>query len=162
MNDMINKSFNELGEWAGKLGLHPVSQPSLNCDTIASIDYKSLQTMELTDFEELINRISSYNIYVKSQKASIEAQIEIIGSELSKTLYLETNNLPDSYRYKSPDERVAVVRTTNREIDETSRKLSILKGQFARIKDMPFAIDKKIEILRSILSRRIANECSKH
>jgi len=161
VQEVINNSFKEVGDWSNKLGLHPINMPILTCEEIANINNKSLELMSFADFEDFLNRLASYNIYIKAQKGSIEAQIEIIQFELDKVLFLETNNLGNDYRYKSIDEKIAVVRTIKPDIDNQGRRLTILKAQLFKIKDMPFAIDKKIEMLRIKYTRRMASEKSR-
>ena len=102
-----------------------------------------------------MDKIASYNLYLKSQKGSLEAQIAITKSELDKALHSAINELGADYRYKTADEKIALVRTIHPKIDEAYRKLCLLQAKFARLRDIPYAIDKKLELLRLKYNRRI-------
>ena len=68
---------------------------------------------------------------------------------------METINLGEDYRYKNADEKAAVVRTIHPQIDEMYRKLTTLQAKLMRIRDIPYAIDKKLELLKLKYNRRI-------
>lgn len=147
--------IDSINDWATKIGIYPMTMPAMSCEQIITLDFKSTQIMPLEQLEEIIDKIVSYNIYIKAQKGIIESQIEVLKTDVDKLLYLETNNLGDEYKYKNIDEKKAIVRTANVKIDEQYKELIKLKCKFMKIKDIPYGIDKKIEMLKMIYSRRI-------
>lgn len=152
--------YQEISDWVSKNGLYPVKYTGLTCEEIANIDYKYLQNISLEQFEEILSKFTSYVIYLKSIKSSIEIQVQITSSDLNKRMYIETNNLGPDYKYKNIEEKIAIVRTSNEDIDNLFNSLNILKAKFIKIKDIPYSIEKKIEILKLIYHRRLSDERS--
>jgi hypothetical protein len=154
MNKIIQESFQEISDWSSKTGLYPISDPVLTCDYITSITSGDINAMSLDEIEELMLKVSSYNVYLKSQKASTEAQIYIIENELNRILYFEISNLGPEFKFKSLNEKDSIVQITHPEISDLKRKLSLLKAKLFRIKDVPFAIDKKLELIKLKYQRK--------
>lgn len=150
----MDKTFKEMKDWSIKLGLHSVKDPVFTCEEITDLYVDSLNSITLDQLEDLMLRISSYNIYLKSRKGSLEAQIAIIKHELNKKLFLMTNNLGSDYKFKTIDEKDAIVQSMYPDIAEQKRQLSLLQAKLLRIKDIPYAIDKKLELIKLTYQRR--------
>jgi len=154
----MEEIISEITNWVKSTGIHPVNKNTISCDEIAQIDVESFISMPIEKIEQLMNKIVSYNIYVRSQKASLECQIEILTPEVNKQLYSAVSNLSEDCRFKKIEEKIAIVRNENKDIDDRYKDLIILKAKLARIKDIPYAIDRKIDILKMAYQRAICRQ----
>lgn len=154
----IQDDIKELREWTEDKGIFMVTGPQIDLKKILETDYKSLQLMPIEEVEELIDKIVSYNIFIRSNKDNIEAQIEVVSATLEKEIAIETNKLDSDYKFKTKEEKKSIVRVIRPDIDSRCKELTILKAKLMRIKDIPYGIDKKIDILKSIYNRRLQSE----
>jgi hypothetical protein len=159
MTEKIDKSIEEIHDWTKENGLYPLKSPELDCNYITSITATELEKMPLEELEELMLKMASYNLFLKSLKGSIEAEIIITEADLRKDLYLQTNNLStEPGQFKTNNEKEAIVFTMDSDLNELHRHLIVLKGQLSRMKDLPFAVDTKLNIVKLKYQRRKANE----
>ncbi len=152
---MVESVFNDIKSWVHNVGLSVNNKHQLTSDYISSLMCEDFNKLDMEDFEELMLKISSYNIYLKSVKGSLEAQIQIISDQLKRKLWLAANNLGVDYKFKSTDEKRAVVLASNKEISNLQYNLSTVKAKFLKIKDIPFAIDKKLVVIKLKYHRRL-------
>ena len=156
---MISEIYKEVAEDLSKLGVEPGGEFKLTYNEIMNLGAQALEEIDIAAFEELLERISSYNIFLKSQKGSLEAQIVVLDSELRRNLYLETQNVDprNGSSWLTKEEKESLILTGNEVVKDLYRKSLVLKAKIAKIKDIPFAIDKKLELLKLKYRRRCQN-----
>lgn len=155
MSQSLDNFTQKISKWVTENGIYPIKYSCLSCNDIINIDTKFLHTATLEEIEDLINKFSSYVIYLKSVKSSIEVQIQIIDSELNNDIFKIVSSLGSDYQYKSIGEKISTIKSMYPEIDKRSFELNILKAKLLKIKDMPYSIEKKIDIFKMIYNRRI-------
>ena len=155
----LNDKFAEIGNKLSAMGVGPVKDPQLTVNEIIEIGGEYLETLEIEVLEELLQRIASYNIFLKSQRGAIEAQIAIVEPELRRLLYLHTQTI--TTKFISRDEKEALIISQNPQIATLSDRLNKLKAQAVRIRDLPLAIDKKLDLIRFKYQRKLGerNDC---
>ena len=153
---MISEIYKEVAEDLSKLGVEPGGEFKLTYNEIMNLGAQALEEIDIAAFEELLERISSYNIFLKSQKGSLEAQLVVLDSELRRTLYLETQNVDprNGLTWLTKEEKESLILSGNEVVKDLYRKSLVLKAKIAKIKDIPFAIDKKLELLKLKYRRR--------
>lgn len=142
---IINEVFAEMAGDLAKLGVHVAQDPGITVNEILEIG----NDLELDEIEELLTLLTSYNIFLKSQKGSYSAQLTIKQGELKRRLYLETQNMPkqsDNGTYLTKEEKESMVLSSK--LNQLHHDVLRLRALFDRIKDIPYAIDKKIDLLK--------------
>ena len=155
MNQYLDNFKQKISSWVTENGIYPMKYTSLSCNDIINIDTKFLHNTTLEEIEDLINKFSSYSMYLKSVKSSIEVQIQIIDSELNSDIFKIVGSLGSDYQYKSIGEKISAIKSMYPEIDKRSFELNVLKAKLLKIKDVPYSIEKKIDIFKMIYNRRI-------
>lgn len=138
----VNESFAQIGSKLKELGIEAAKDPGLTVNEIIELSQDD-------DIETLLSKLISYNLYLKSQKGSYEAQLVIKEAELKRRLYLATQNMPKlspNGSFYSKDEKEAFV--VSSDLCSLNEEVLRIKAILARIKDLPYAIDKKIVFLQ--------------
>jgi hypothetical protein len=156
----VNKYFGPIAEIMKGLGISPPQQPEVTLDEMLEQDI-DLDTIELPIFEAYLQDIASYNLYLKSQKGSYEAKLRILRSEYDRELGLQTRAGPqssDGGGWLTKEEKEAAALAMQPDLAELRDKILVLDGVLTKIKDLPWAIDKKLDLLRLKLQRRVKEE----
>lgn len=121
--------------------------------TSNSVEFEEIS---LVAFEEWMERVLSYNLYLKAQKGSIEAQLVVLESEYSRLMGLETQTVerPKDGSFLSKEEKEASALLQSDKLVDLRDKIVMAKAKLSKIKDIPFAIDKKIDMLKMKYRRR--------
>lgn len=140
----INELFKNIAHNMKEAGVDPPKDPVLTVNQIIETCSDDIDPIE---FEHLLDKTISYNIYLKSRKGSLEAQLIIKEAEFKRLLYLETQNLPrinEQGSYLTKEEKESLV--ISGRLNGLYKEVQQLKAEFLRIKDVPYAIDRKIEL----------------
>lgn len=153
----VSEIFKQIAGGLEAIGVSPTNSFDISYKDILELGSEALEELSLTAFEELLERISSYNIFLKSQKGSLEAQAVVIEAEVRRILHLETQKLEQRRGevWLTKEEKEALVLEGNREVRNLHERALVLKGQILKIKDLPFAIDKKLDILKMRYRRKV-------
>ena len=157
---MSNKYFGQVADIMKGLGISPPAAPEVTFDEILSTDV-DLDTIPLEELEQYLLEISAYNIFLKSQKGSFEAKLKILGAEYSHHMAVQTRAGPQNSEgggWLSKEEKEAAALQTCDGLAEMREKVLVLEGTIAKIKDLPWSIDKKLDLLTIKLRRRIKLE----
>jgi hypothetical protein len=156
----VDKYFGPIAEIVKNLGISPPQKPEVTLDEMLEQDI-DLDTIELSIFEAYLEDISSYNLYLKSQKGSYEAKLRILKSEYDRLLGLQTRAGPqssDGGGWLTKEEKEAAALAMQPDLAALRDKILILEGVWIKIKDLPWAIDKKLDLLKLKLQRRVKEE----
>lgn len=143
--------YEQIKEWGQKVGINPVTKPKIDLDTISKY-CKNVREVELEELEDIIAKASSYNIYLKSLKCALVAQISIISSKLNQKIYVETNEMD---KFTPKEEKVAIVLSTFKEMRQMQDELDETRMKYLRIKDLPGAIDIAISNMKMVYGRKL-------
>lgn len=150
----IKESFIEISKKLDEMGVPVAKDPVVTVNEIIEISNE----LDIITIEDLLNRLTAYNIYLKSQRGSYEAQLIIKEGELKRLLYLETQSLPKESpqgSFFSKEEKESLILSSK--LQNLHEEVLKLKAIVARIRDIPFAIDKKIDLLK-MRYRRLASD----
>ncbi len=157
---MSNRHFAPIAEIMKGLGISPPSAPEVTFDDILSVAI-DLDEIPLEELEQYLQEIAAYNIFLKSQKGSFDAKLRILKSEYDHNLAVQTRAGPQSSNgggWLTKDEKESAALEMCDGLFEMRDKILILDGALAKIKDLPYAIDKKLDLLTIKLRRRIKLE----
>lgn len=150
--------YEQIADGLNKIGVDNFARATdaFNVSEIVTSESADLEDIPLPEFEDLLDKILSYNIYLKSQKGSIEAQLVVLESEYSRLMGLETQTVerPRDGGFLSKEEKEASALLQKTILVELRDKIVVAKAKLFKIKDLPFAIDKKIDILKLKYRRR--------
>ena len=135
----------KIDHWQKSIGISLNGNVEFNCDAVLNIMQGDIAQQ---DIEAIIFKLSSYNFFLKSQKADIEAKLELINNFLSRELYTQTANLGDEFQYKTHNEKIAIVRKANPKINRAINRKTLLSAKLNKIKDIPYTIDIFIDVLK--------------
>lgn len=154
VNDYYRQIANDLGEI--KIDILGVEAASSLSKILLAGSSNEFEELGLAEFEDWMEKALSYNIYLKSQKGSIEAKIIILEGEYSRLLGLETQTIerPRDGGFLSKEEKEASALLRSDTLVDLRDKLLVAKAKLAKIKDLPFAIDKKINMMQFKYKRR--------
>lgn len=142
----LDKVYNNIREYTEKIGIHPMSDPGINCELISCFDSEEEGLPDLDAIELFLAKMASYNMYLKSLKGSLEAQVLLHEAEFNRVLALQTQNI--TKQFMTAEEKKALALSQNSELLTLNTTLLTTRAKFIKLKDIPFAIDKKIELLK--------------
>lgn len=157
---MSNRIFGPVAEMMKGLGIEPPRPPEVTLDELLEQDI-DLDSIELPLFEAYMQDIASYNLFLKSQKGSFEAKLKVLQSDYDRQLGLQTRAGPQSSNgggWLTKEEKEAAALASNPDLAELRDKILVLEAAVLKIKDLPWAIDKKMDLLTIKLRRRIKEE----
>lgn len=142
----------QIKDWSTSVGLYPLNKPSLTVEQITQAvgNSKNLSAEELLD---IITQATAYNIYLKTIKGTVLAQVSAAESIFKKRMYLETQRVEN--KFLKIEEKEAQVFASVAEVVELDRQLLLLRMKYAKIKDIPLAIDNAIENMKMAYTRKI-------
>lgn len=141
--------------WINKTGLKSTHEPASNIDNLLSITVNGLDKLANSEIDDLLLKITSYNLYLKSEKGSILAYISIMEDKRNRMLYSETQKVDTGNKYLSKEEREAIVLSLHPEVAKLNNKLVLLRAKYSKIKDIVHGIDTIIQVIRMYYNRRI-------
>lgn len=157
---MSKEHFQQVADIMKGLGISPPTAPEVTLDDIAEggVD---LDSIPLEEYEQYLQEIAAYNIFLKSQKGSYDAKLRILKAEYDRELGLQTRAGPQSSNgggWLTKEEKEAAALSQNPNLMQLRDKVLVLEATLAKIKDLPYAIDKKLDLLTMKLRRRIRME----
>jgi len=140
-----------------------ISRPALGDTTLddivdCEIDFDDI---ELEAFEDHLMKLSSYNVFLKSQRGSFEAKLRILEAEYSRLMGLETHSGPQSSNgggWLTGVEKESYALSNRADLRSYKEEIVALQAKLAKMKDIPYAVDKHIDLLTIKLRRRIKIE----
>lgn len=157
---MSNHYFGQVADIMRGLGISPPTAPAVTFDDIVNAEV-DLDTIPLEEYEQYLQEIAAYNIFLKSQKGSYDAKLRILRAEYDRELGLQTRAGPQSHNnggWLTREEKEAAALATDSNLMNLREKVLVLEASLAKIKDLPYAIDKKLDLLTLKLRRRIKEE----
>jgi hypothetical protein len=142
-------------QFSDSLHVYPVPDPGVSCEEILTANYNK---MDLSALEDFMLRITSFLVFLNTQKDSLGAQIKILSHELNQKVYLGTQRLGEQGKYKCIDEKIALVLEAFPDVMTKSQQLSLLEAKFQRVANIPFSISKHLEIIKAKYYRRLNEE----
>lgn len=148
----------EIKEWSLKVGLFVMNKPTLTVKQIIEAVSKS-KTLTAEELLDIISQASAYNIYLKTLKGTILAQVTAAESAFKRRMYLETQRVEN--KFLKIEEKEAQVSASLKDVAELENNLLLLRMKYSKIKDIPLAIDNAIENMKMAYARKIneANKC---
>lgn len=148
----INEIINSIDTELKKLGIEAVENTSL-------ISTKEIYTLkenleDINNLEELINKLTNYNAFLRYKKALYESKFLILESEFNRKLYAKTRELStlEENRFLVKEEKYALALNL---LKKDYENFIFAKSLLTRIKDVPYIIEKKIEFLRAKYYRMV-------
>jgi len=147
----------ELKEWSGQLGLSPVGQHQVpDVDFAVSFGLAGLEELSLEDLDAAMARLSSYLIYLSSQKGAIMARLSLMESVFNQHLNSVTEKmLGEGNKWRTYPERRALAIRMDSRLQQLEAKVIKLRAQSEKLRDLPHSIEVKVNILKSIYQRRV-------
>jgi hypothetical protein len=110
---------------------------------------------DVNNLGEVIDKVSSYLVYLSAQQAKTAAALTVCDANLSQDLDTATERLytPDSY--KTYGERRALALKMDKKLRKLYFKVTELKAKLKRIDGVPRAVEAKLLVLRKIYERRV-------
>ena len=149
-NDYLSEAAKELLD----IGISQTKQHPLNCNDIIAT-YENFVSMSLDELESFMMKVASYNTFLKSQKGRIEAISNVLSKELERKVALKTQSID---KIMTKEEKKSLIMAQNKDLSDLYQKLLKYEAEYSRIKDVPFAIDKQLDIMRLRYQRRMLNE----
>jgi len=153
----VNKCYKRIANDLDSMGINAPSDPGLTCNDILEIGQDKEKFNDLDYLENFLIKAASYNTFLKSRKGSIEARTRILNCEFERIMALETSRI-DKGLYLTKEEKKALVLSRREDLKKDMQEIVMLQAEFDRIKDIPFAIDKTLEILKLKYRRRMLDE----
>jgi len=144
-----------INKWQSHCGLSDVIPNFLTTEYASAFATLDLNTMEIGAIEEFLMKLSSYNIFLKAEKGRVTARYKYINERLKRLLYIETQRLATVNKYMTKEEKEASAITQNSDICALKEEVMELEYKLDLIKDIPYAIDGKIDTIKTIYNRRI-------
>ncbi len=141
--------------WQTELGINKTPEYQIDPDELAAIIESGVDGISIQELEKLILKISSYNLFLKREKGLLTSRLIYLQDQLDRTLYLETQKLGEDYKYRKFEEKVALIKETNSTIQTLADRVVLAEIKVNQIKDIPGAIDAKLEILKIIYERKL-------
>jgi len=153
---MITDFYEDIANTMKEYGIDPPKKNDLNLNEIIENDI-NFDEIPLDEFENILLKISSYVTFLESQKGSLEAQLYIYEEEYHRMMGLATSAGPTKKNDSllSKDEKQAFALGHREDLMEMRKKIISLKAKVTKIKNIPFAINKKIDLLTLKYKRRI-------
>lgn len=145
--------INEMITWTKNNGLGPLNNPCITLENIIELDGKRLRAMSFDEIEDILLKLSSYNLYLRNLKATISAQITKLETSLNRKLHKESKLLMG--KYMSRDERETTVLEMYPRLKEDEQQLVLLKMKYSKLKEIPYNIDGYIDIIKIIYRRKL-------
>lgn len=154
----INEHYKVIGDSMAWFKMDKLDQPSLSFTEATAVEY-DLDTISLEQFEELIMEIIRYNTFLKSQKGSLEAQLVVLESRYRDSMGVETLRIvADIGNYSTKEEKEAAVLAERPDLGEIKDQIVSARAVLAKIKEAPYAIDRKLNLLEAKYKRRVNEE----
>lgn len=149
----------EIKTWSEGVGLSPVNQHQVpNVDFSVSFGLDGLSDISFEELDSAINRLSSYVIYLSSQKGSLIAYLGLLEAKFNQQLHTITEQNYDSRSFKKFEERKALALRTHSDLRKLEAKIIKTRAKLEKIKEMPHAIELKINMLKNMYQRRVYEE----
>ena len=145
-------NMEQIKDWSTNIGLFPMTKPSLTVEEISQACASS-RILIAEDLLSIITKASAYNIYLKTVKGTILAQISAAEGVFKKRMYLETQRVEN--KFLKIEEKEAQVYASVAEVVELDKNLTLLRMKYAKIKDIPLAIDNAIENMKLAYMRKL-------
>lgn len=154
---MLNKEdIKEMGEWAAKTGIDNVNRPvDINLSWILSWNLESLREITVDEILDVMLKTGAYNTYLKSVKGSLSAQMTVTENSYKRSLYSATTRLGEHGNYKSKEEREALALDADPRLQVALKKLTKIKAQYNKIKEITQAIDSLMIIMKLYVNKRM-------
>lgn len=146
------EQYDDVAAFLGEVKAAAIEDPGLTCAEIVDVQGDALEEMSLDELENFMLRVASYNTYLKSQKSSLDAQLIILRAELTNAMALRTYNHKE--QFVSNDEKRAIVLGNSSELASLHDKIIAIEAKIAKLAPIPFAIDKKMDLIRLKYVRR--------
>lgn len=149
--------YEQIANGLNNIGIdNTVKKDGLVLSQIITSNSVEFEEMTLVAFEEWMEQVLSYNLYLKAQKGSMEAQLVVLESEYSRLMGLETQTVerPRDGGFLSKEEKEASALLQSQQLVDLRDKIVVAKAKLSKIKDIPFGIDKKIDMLKMKYRRR--------
>lgn len=154
----VNEYYGKIASELNAIGVDNVvkEKDAIVLSKIITSNTIKFEEITLIEFEDWMEKILSYNLYLKAQKGSIEAQLVVLESEYSRLMGLETQTVerPRDGGFLSKEEKEASALLQSEKLVELRDKIVVVKAKLCKIKDIPFAIDNKISLLKMKYKRR--------
>ncbi len=151
----IKEIVSELTDWSGEMGLTPLSKDGLpDLNYVLSIGSK-FDDLGFEEMDEAVDKVSSYCVYVASQKSSFESMLGLLKRKFDQRLHTATDKLIGGKKFRTYEERKAVAINMDHKLQAMSLKIAKLQAKFDRIRDLPRTIESRLVVLRKIYERRV-------
>lgn len=152
----------DMKEWCEKNKVSPITQPDISVEQIKNVCL-SAHDINLVELEKAILQATAFNIYIKSTKGTLLAQIAAKENEMKRKMGISTIKVAKEEpngKFLTRDEKEAVVLSLGGDIEKLDQELTTLRVRYAKIKDIPLSIDTAISNLKLVYTRKL-NESSK-
>lgn len=153
----MDKKSLEMREWCEKNKVSPVTQTEISVEQIKNACMNA-HDIDLVELEKIILQATAFNIFIKSMKGTLLAQIAGLENEMKRKMGLASQQVEG--KYLTRDEKEATVLSTLPDINRVDEELTVLRVRYSKIKDIPLAIDTAIANLKLVYTRKL-NESSK-
>lgn len=151
-----SKVRDEMKEWSEQLGLSPIGQHQVpDVDFAVSFGLSGLEDLSFEDLDAAMVRLSSYLIYLSSQKGSVMARLSLIESSFNQRLNAATEKMLGDNRWRTYPERRALAIRLDSRLRELEAKVMKLKAQAEKLRDLPHSIEVKVNVLKSAYQRKV-------
>ena len=152
---MSDQDMKTIKDWVISNGVASPQNPGLDLTNVVDMNGKELRTMPLDDLSDLVVQLSSYCLYLKSIKGTLIAQITYHENILNTAVQKKSRTLD---KFMNKEEKMSVALDSDPKLREMERQLILLQMKYHKIKEIPYSIDRQIEIIKMIFSRRISVE----
>lgn len=140
------------------MGLTPLSKDGLpDLNYVLSIGSK-FDDLGFEEMDEAVDKVSSYCVYVASQKSGFESMLGLLKRKFDQRLHTATDKLIGGKKFRTYEERKAVAINMDHKLQKMSLKIAKLQAKFDRIRDLPRTIESRLVVLRKIYERRVNEE----
>jgi len=143
-------------EWSKKTGLLKFSPATgeVSLEWIAQWTMEKLRDLSADELFAIILKINAYNLYLKTEKGSILAQLNFKQQQFGRGLYRGTNSLGEHGKWKNKEERECLVLDANPKLIQIENEIVLLKAKYSKIKEVTEGIDNISNILKSFYHRQ--------